>query len=157
MVLLLSVLAACGVESSGDAPEPKEEVKEVVKEEPKEQEKDYNQEVVNNEKITATIIDVKKEEEVFQVTFEIENKSDKTIIVQSREVSADGKMIDDSMIFMSEEVSGGKKADAVLKIQNYDEEKEFPTIEENMELLLFVVNDDDLTSYEEYPVTIELN
>src|SRR5699024_11467173 len=67
--------------------------------------------------------------------------SDLTIVVQAREVSADGKMIDDMMISMSQEISGGKMADAVLEIENYD--GDLPEIEEDIEMILHIFSWDD--------------
>ncbi|MGD6830694.1 hypothetical protein ACQCT5_00935 [Sutcliffiella halmapala] len=120
---------------------------------------EFNKVIVDNESIKATLISVEKivdpawDEEKIDVTFEVENKREDTIEVQAREVSADGKMINDNFLFMSTEVSGGKLADAVLTIQNY--EGDLPKIEENIEMLLNVFSWDDMEFEEQHPVLIE--
>lgn len=76
------------------------------------------------------------DEEYYEVKFEVENKQSETITFQAREVSADGKMINDSMLSMSQDVSSGKKADAVLTIQNYN--GNLPAVTKDFEMLLHV-------------------
>src|SRR5690625_2550394 len=103
---------------------------------------EFNEEIVDNDDVSATLIGVEKivdkdwDEEKIEITFEVENKRDDTIEVQAREVSADGKMIDETMIMMNQEVSGGKHADAVLTIQNFD--GDLPEIEDNIEMILHI-------------------
>lgn len=115
--------------------------------------------IVDNETIKATLISVEKivdtdwDEEKVEVKFEVENKREDTIEVQAREVSADDKMIDDMMLSMSTEISSGKRADAILTIQNY--EGDLPVIEENIEMLLHVFSWDDMDFEEQHPVLIE--
>lgn len=122
--------------------------------------KEFNQEIANNDHIKATLISVEHiidetwDEERFEIKFEVENKRDDTIEVQAREVSADGKMVDDSLLFMSQEVSGGKKADAVLKIQSYD--GDLPSMEDNIEMLLHIFSWDDFDFREDHKVIIDL-
>ncbi|MFC7364496.1 MULTISPECIES: hypothetical protein [Bhargavaea] len=122
--------------------------------------KEYNEVIVDNENIKATlvkaehIIDKEWDEEKFNVTFEVENKRDDTLEFQANEVSADGKMVDDMMLNMSQEVAGGKLADAVLTIENY--EGDLPSLEENIEMVLHVFSWDDMDFTEDHPVTIDL-
>lgn len=69
--------------------------------------REYNQQIVDNENIRATLVRVERivdetwDEERVEIVFEVENKRSDTIEVQAREVSADGKMIDDTMLVMS--------------------------------------------------------
>lgn len=110
----------------------------------------------------ATLVSVeRKTDSLFgdsvEVTFEVENKRSDTIEVQAREVSADGKMIDEAMLVMSQEVSSGKKADAVLTIQNFEEDGELPAMEENIEMLLHIFSWDDFDFTEDHEVTIDLS
>src|SRR5690606_20529708 len=85
--------------------------------------KEFNQSIVDNENVRATLVKVERvrdeffDEDKVLLTFEVENKQDFTIEVQAREVSADNKMVDESMLTMSQEVAAGKLADAVLTIQ----------------------------------------
>lgn len=120
---------------------------------------EFNQVIVDNDTFKATLTSVEKivdkewDEERIEVTFEVENKRDETIEIQAREVSADGKMIDESMLMMSQEVAGSKKADAVLVIQNYD--GDLPKIEEDLEMKLNVFSWDNMDLEELYDVKIE--
>lgn len=100
-----------------------------------------------------TIIDKEWDEEKIEIMFEVENKRQDTIEVQAREVSADGKMIDDTMLSMSQEIAPGKKADAILTIQNY--EGDLPEIAENLEMILHVFSWDDMDYEEEHQVKID--
>ena len=86
----------------------------------------------------------------------MENKREDTIEVQAREVSADGKMIDEGMITMSQEVASGKKAVATLTVQNYEEDGELPPMEENIEMLLHIFSWDDMDFTEDHEVMIDL-
>lgn len=119
----------------------------------------FNEEVVDNEHVKATLVSVEKiidkdwDEERFEIKFEVENKRDETIEVQAREVSADGKMIDDAMIFMSQEISAGKLADAVLRIENFD--GDLPEIEENLEMILHIFSWDDYDFENDIDVKID--
>lgn len=154
-VALLLTLAACGddvekksvssVESSDKNEEASDE-----QEESQEESKDFNEVIVDNDNLKVTLISVAKvedkewDEERYEVNFEIINKRDDTIEVQAHEVSADGKMIDDLVAF-SETVSGGKEADAIMVIENYD--GDLPEIKEDLEFVLDVFSYDE--DYEE--------
>lgn len=144
-ILLIGLLSACGggekevgsVESTskGETPESTEE---------KAEENDvqtFDQEIVDNERI--------------QVKFEVENKGDTTVAVQAREVSADGKMLDQSLLSMSQDVSAGKRADAILDIQNYD--GDLPVIVEDLEMILHISLWDDMDYEQDHLVKIEFN
>lgn len=169
-ILLVGLLSACGggekevtdkevgsVESTnkGETPESTEE---------KAEENDvqtFDQEIVDNEQIKATLISVEHikdktwDEERIQVKFEVENKGDTTVAVQAREVSADGKMLDESLLSMSQDVSAGKRADAILDIQNYD--GDLPVIEEDLEMILHIFSWDDMDYEQDHLVKIEFN
>src|SRR5699024_10984654 len=87
-------------------------------------------------------------------TFEVENKRKDTVTVRGEEVSVDGKMVDDMMVYMMQDVSGGKKADIVLTIDdNYGEEK-LPEMEENLEFILKVYSKATIESLNEHVVKI---
>jgi len=122
--------------------------------------KDFNQTIVDNDNVKATLVKVEKviddffDEEKVEITFEVQNKKDTTIEVQAREVSADNKMIDEAMLTMSQEVAPGKLADAVLTIQNY--EGDLPKMEEVIELTLHIFSWDNYDYSEDHKVTINL-
>ncbi|MGD6897095.1 hypothetical protein [Bacillus infantis] len=120
---------------------------------------EFNQVIVDNENIKATLISVEKivdktwDEEKIEVKFEVENKRQDTIDVQAREVSADGKMIDESMLVMSTEIAGGKMADAVMTIQNY--EGDLPPVESDLEMILHVFSWDNMDWTEDHQVKVQ--
>lgn len=164
VVLVALLLGACG---ATETKEPKsvdsseKSKNETNKEETKKEEpKKLNQEIADTENIKATLISVeKKKDDVFgdtiEVMFEVENKRDDTIEIQAREVSADGKMVDEGMLSMSQEISGGKKADATLTIQSYDDGKEIPELKENLEMILYAFSWDNMDFEEEHNVKID--
>ena len=144
-LLMTVMLAACGstevtekegTVSSGDT--PAEETGN--QEESNATEEKVNQLIADDENIKATLVGiVEKKDDIWgnsiEVTFEVENKTDKTIEVQADEVSADNKMVDEALCSMSTEISPGKLADCVLTISDY-EGHTFPTLEENLEMKL---------------------
>lgn len=110
------------------------------------EENKLDQVIVDNESYKATLLEiVKKKDDIFgesiEVVFEIENKLDHTIGVQARSVSADGYMIDETILNMSQEVAAGKKAKAVLTINDF-EGYDFPELKEEFEMGLYVFNYD---------------
>lgn len=166
LLSLLVILGACSESSTDKEVESvnseteSEQPTDKQEESSENQKKELNQVIADTENVKATLIGIEKivdktwDEEKFVVTFEVENKREDTIEVQAREVSADGKMIDDSMLMMSTEVSGGKRADAELTIQNYD--GDLPAIEENLEMILHIFSWDDYDFTEDHKVTIEM-
>lgn len=170
VMFLLVALTACGgkevsdkeinnVESSEKDSGDNENKDSEKQEDDGNESKEFNQEIVDNDNVKATLISVKKivdktfNEEKVQVIFEVENKRDDTIIAQAREVSADGKMISESMLTMSQEVSSGKRADAILTIQNYD--GDLPSMEEDIEMILHIFSWDDMNFREDHKVKID--
>ncbi|MGD6875644.1 hypothetical protein [Bacillus infantis] len=167
-LLLMVFLTACGetevqdkevasVESADKSADTATE--ETKTEETDTEKKELNQLIVDNENIKATLISIEKiidtdfDEEKIEVKFEVENKRADTIDVQAREVSADGKMIDESMLNMSTEIAAGKMADAVMTIQNY--EGDLPAVENDLEMLLHVFSWDNMDWEENHQVNVE--
>lgn len=166
-ILTISLLTACG--NSGESGEKEigniestdknNQLAEQEEDSSEENETEtFDQLIVDNDNIKATLISVEKivdktwDEEKIKVKFEVENKKDIAIEVQARGVSADGKMIDESMLTMSQEIQPGKRADAILTIQNYN--GDLPEINEDMEMTLHIFSwDDDYT--EDHVVNIE--
>lgn len=146
------------VESSNEeneaaaAEEETEEEEEAVKE--------FNKEIIDNDSVKATLVSVEHivdkdwDEEKYEIKFEVENKLDDTVEVQAREVSADGKMVDESMLMMSQEISGGKVADAVLTIESFEGD-DLPDMEEDLEMILHVFSWEDMEQEENIDVNIE--
>lgn len=154
--LVLALAAGCA--GANDEDQKAENENGEVQEE-KDGVREINKEIANDEIIQATLVDIKKvEDEIFgnsiEVKFEVVNKTDKTIEVQARQVSADGKMVDESALSMSQEIAPGKSADAVLTIMEF-EGTALPKMEENFEMVLHVFSWDDMDFEKNYPVKVE--
>src|SRR5699024_7354422 len=122
---------------------------------------EFNEEVIDTKQFKAKLIRAERVSDEFQkgerieVTFEVENKRKDTVTVRGEEVSVDGKMVDDMMVYMMQDVSGGKKADIVLTIDdNYGKEK-LPEVEENLEFILKVYSKENIESLDEHVVKID--
>lgn len=169
-LLLTSILAvslvACG---DGDANEQKKEVSKVEKQSGSDEssetgtdegeEKSYDQVLIDSEIAKVTLEGISKiedstwDEEYHEIKMSIENKSDKTIVVQTDEVSIDGLMVTDN-VFFSEDVAGGKKANGKLKIEMFDEE--LPPLDEELEMILKVIDEETYDTIEEEKINIEI-
>src|SRR5699024_10190371 len=90
------------------------------------------------------------DEASYWINLELENKHGGKIMVQARDVSVDGTMVDD-MVFFSEEIAEGKKANRKLDIQNYD--GDLPEMNEDLEFKLVVIDDETFDTIEEYDVS----
>ncbi|WYP28068.1 hypothetical protein NSQ54_08280 [Alkalihalobacillus sp. FSL W8-0930] len=122
--------------------------------------KDLNEAVTDNDNFKATLVSIEKayddfwDEETITVNFEVENKTDSTLTFQAREVSVDGKMVDETLLTMSQDVSGGKIADAELSIQDY-EGGDLPLFESDFEMLLHVFDMETYETVEDVEVAVE--
>lgn len=63
--------------------------------------------------------------------------------------------VDEPMLHMSQEVVAGKKADAVLEIENFD--GDLPDMEEELKMKLHVFSWDDMDFDEDYEVKVEFD
>lgn len=159
----MMVLAACG-----ETEEKPKEISKVEKEsdntssnesEVEEKESDYDQVLIDSETVKVTLESISKiedkmfDEEYHLVKMSIENKSDKTIIIQTDEVSIDGLMVTDN-VFFSEEVAGGKKANGKMQIQLFDEE--LPPLDEELEMILLVIDGESYDRIDEEKINIEI-
>ncbi len=164
---LVLVLGACAesedkevesLESSEKDSEDVSEDEEAEADDVEEETKELDQTLVDNDNLKAVVTGIKKiddkewDEERYEISIEIDNNREDTIEVQAHEVSADGVMIDD-MVFMSETVSAGKHANAIMGIENY--EGDLPEMEEELEFILSVYSDEDYEYEEEHDVKIE--
>lgn len=111
-----------------------------------------------NVKATFTSVVLKKDEifgDSYEIHFDIQNKTGKTITVQSRELSTDGKMVSDVIQSMSQDIAAGKSADSILtitKLDGYD----FPEIKKNVELTLDFFNAESFDTIEKHKVNVNL-
>lgn len=124
---------------------------------------ELDQEIADDDNVKITLVEVERtegdmlEEAGYEVLFEIENKRDETIEVQAREMSIDGKMVEDFDYSMSTEISGGKEADADLTIGGIMAEDEIPEVEDEIEFQLHVLDWEDIDFEEDYDVVIEFD
>lgn len=163
--LILSLgLAACGDSKeenlSGTTNNSEDTTETDVKqeEESKEDSNEINELIVDNEHVKATLIKiVKKNDETwgnsYEVVFDIENKRSDSIEVQARSISADGRMVDETITSMSQEVAPGKTAQAKLTISEL-EGYEFPELNSDFEMTLHVFSWANYEWYEDHPVKV---
>ncbi len=121
--------------------------------------KEINQVVVDNDRVKATLVKiVKSTDSIFgnsyEVVFDVENKSKENIGVQARSVSVDGRMVDETIISMSQDVAAGKTAAAKLTMREMDG-YEFPEFKSDLEMGLFIYSSDNITNTEEIPVKVK--
>lgn len=167
------VLAACGEESAStentetqevtteESVDTQEETSEEVSDETSESIFEYNQVVADNENFKATLLEIEYiydeewDEERIEARFDVENKREDTIEVQARSLSINGRMVDDGLQSMSQEIAPGKIAEAVLTIEDYSGEK-LPALEGDFEMLLHVFSWDDMDYGEDAEVKVIL-
>lgn len=174
------ILGACGSESTEsetttdteetetaadtteDTTTETEETEETEEEASEETMIEYNQELETDDKFTATlqtiehIVDEEWDEEKYEITFDVTNNSEESLEFQARSVSINGRMVDESLLMMSQEVAPGNSAYAVLTIQDY-EGGELPELTGNFEMGLYAFSWDN-TDYEyEAPVSVSLD
>lgn len=118
----------------------------------------YDEVLLDDDIATVTLKGIETvEDDIFgdehKIKLEIENKSDKTIVVQTDQVSVDGLMVDD-MVMFSETVAAGKKANGSLDIMSFDEE--LPELNENLELILIVLDDETFDRISETDISVDL-
>lgn len=121
-------------------------------------EQELNQAIVDNENVKATLVKiVKKNDEVWgntvEVIFDVENKRSDTIEVQARSVSVDDRMVDETILTMSQEVAPGKAATATLTFTEM-EGYELPAFENNLEMQLHFFSWDNMDYEEDHPVQV---
>lgn len=178
--LSLFLLAACGESTTeevsselkkeaetekAEAEKKKEEVTEEVEEEESEEAttdvEEVNQNIADDDIVKIDLINVERITDEFmgdsiKVNFEIENRSDVKIVVQSRDLSIDGYMADD-FSSMSAEVMPGKKAKDSLTIDEMflDEGEELPKLEDTLEMSLLVADYETFEDINSYDVHID--
>ena len=176
----LFLLAACGESTTeevsselkkeaetekAEAEKKKEEVTEEAEEESEEEAttdvEEVNQNIADDDIVKIDLINVERVTDEFmgdsiKVNFEIENRSDVKIVVQSRDLSIDGYMADD-FSSMSAEVMPGKKAKDSLTIDEMflDEGEELPKLEDTLEMSLLVADYETFEDINSYDVHID--
>lgn len=151
-----TAVTATAEEPTAEEPTEEEATEEEATEETNTEE--VNQLIIDDKNIKATLVSIVEETDdiwgkSINVTFEVENKTAKTITVQAREISADNKMVDTALYSMSTDISPGKLADCVLKIKER-EGYTFPKLEENLEMKLHIFSWDDYDFKLDYPVNV---
>lgn len=123
---------------------------------------EFNQELETDEKFTATlqtiehIVDEEWDEEKYEITFDVTNNSEESLEFQARSVAINGRMVDESLLMMSQEVAPGNSAYAVLTIQDY-EGGELPELTGNFEMSLYAFSWDNMDYEYEAPVSVSLD
>ena len=120
---------------------------------------EINQVIVDNENVKATLVKITKISDdtwgnSIEVTFEVENRRNETIEVQARTVSADGRMIDETLLSMSQEVAPEKTATAklsIMEMEGYD----FPELTSDFEMTLHIFSWDNYDYEENHPVNVK--
>lgn len=162
LFLSLLLLAACGDKTeenlSGDVDSTDTETAEGTEDQTDNREQEINEVIVDNENVKATLVKIVRiQDETWgnsvEVVFDITNKRDHSIEVQARSVSVDDRMIDETILSMSQEVAPGKSATAKLTIQEF-EGYEFPQFEKNLEMTLYFFSWDNVDYEEEHPVSV---
>ncbi|MED3662949.1 hypothetical protein NST62_07040 [Ureibacillus sp. FSL K6-8385] len=162
LLLLFLLLAACGETTeenvNGKVENTEQTSEDTGTDEEEERANEINQVIVDNENVKATLVKiVKKEDPIWgrsiEVIFDVQNKRQDSIEVQARSVSADGRMVDEALLTMSQEVAPGKSATAKLTIQEF-EGYEFPELKENFEMTLHIFSWDQMDYQEDHPVKV---
>lgn len=128
--------------------------------------KEINKTIVDDENVKAELVSIEKVEDdtwgdTIKVKFDVTNNTENTITVQAREVSINDRMVDDSLLFMSDDISAGKSADVILEITDLAGEAELPELAGNLEMLLHMFAYDsetyDTLFENDYPVSAPLD
>jgi hypothetical protein len=177
---LLLLLAACGdtsteevnaeleqeteqeqVELEEDKAEVSEEATDEETQEVESNIEDVNQNIADDDMVKIDLVNVEKiNDEIFgesiKVNFDVENKSDKKLIIQAQDLSIDGYMADD-IASMSIEVMPGKKAQDSLTIDSafLDEGQEMPQLNESLEATINLVDDETYETINTYDMNIQ--
>lgn len=171
MTLLVSIIAVFGLVACGETTTEEKEIESVGASESSEEDKtdsdgseessdveEVEEVIANDDYIKATLVNVEHvvddlfDEEKYVINIDLENKTSDKIVVQARDVSIDGTMVDD-MVFFSEEIAGEKNAKGKMEIQNY--EGDLPSMDDNLEFILVILNDETYEDITEHDVKIE--
>lgn len=91
----------------------------------------------------------------YEFVFLVENKTDRDINIQVRNVSINDFMLEDGMVRMSQEISSGKKAKTSLLIRA-DEGEELPDLEGNLDFKFSITDWEDYVFSPKYEASIPL-
>lgn len=167
-LLLVFILAACGetttedkeinsVESSSNNDKAENNVNN-GNEEAESETEEVGEVIADDDYVKATLVNVEYvndemfDEQKYVINIDLENKTSDKIVVQARDVSIDGTMVDD-MVFFSEEIAGDKNANGKMEIQNY--EGDLPTMDDNIEFILLIVDEETFEDKAEHDVKVD--
>lgn len=161
LLIFVLLINACGTTEenmSGTVNENENNKTTDETEEAKKEENEINKVIVDNENVKATLVKiVKKNDDIFgnsvEVVFDIQNKRKDTIEVQARNVSVDDRMVDETILSMSQEIAAGKSATASLTINEF-EGYDMPKFDKNFEMKLYFFSWDNMDFEEEHPVKV---
>lgn len=150
---LALTLTACGEESTekevketpveNGAKEETKAPEKAKKEKPKEETKKVVLVDDANVKITFTGLKESKDEIMgneAKLKLDVENKTDKDIIVQADKISVDGTMFTD--VAYSEDITPKSKSSSSIDFMDLDEDTEFPKFKENVKGEIVILSGD---------------
>lgn len=113
--------------------------------------------IVDDDYIKATLVNVEHiEDDIFGdshvVNIKLENKTSDKLVVQSEDVSIDGTMVDDMVVF-SQDIAGEKNANGKLEIMSFEDD--LPEMNDNIEFTLIVIDDESFDRVAEHEVKID--
>lgn len=119
--------------------------------------KKIGQEIVDNENIMATVVEMIKStedsKETVTIIIDIFNKRNDSIVVFADDLSVDDRMIPEEGYSLRQEIEPEKVASAKLTIQQV-EHIEFPAFEHNLEVHIQIQSLDNAEFKEEYDVKV---
>lgn len=122
--------------------------------------REINQQIVDNEKIKATIVEMIQSTEnakkTVTILFDLFNKKDESIIVLAENLSVDDRMVPEEGFHLRQEIAPQKTADVRLIVEEV-ENIEFPLFEHNFELNLQLISINDPNEKDEYNVKVIFN
>ncbi len=113
--------------------------------------------IADDDFLKATLVSVERiEDDIFGdshvVNIQIENKTSDKLVVQSEDVSIDGTMVDDMVVF-SEDIAGEKNANGKLEIMSFEDD--LPEMNDNIEFTLIVLDEETYDRVAEHEVKID--
>lgn len=159
-VVVGGLLAGCGETTTEtvNSTTEKDKNKETEVEQAEEKAPEVEEVVADSENVKITYRGTIIEDSIMgkeaKIVFDIENKTDSTIIVQERELSIDDTMVDEATTSFSATVAAGKSAKkqsiSIYDFEGYD----FPEFLDNAEMKLIVIDEETFDRIEEFSVSI---
>ena len=152
LLIFATILSACGTNQS--AIEENEAI-EISEESIK-----MGEIVYDSDDIVVTYLGIEsKPDAIFgsriEIKFDIENNTDKDIVIQAQGLIVDGVEVDSSLITMNEQIAVNDSGIAILRVTDIFYEG-LPNVEEKVDLSLKISDWRDMSDYESI-ISIEIN